>query len=165
MCDGPGGQWRLARTDWPAAAAERASALDPPPARRYLLAPSSNVWMRGEGLRSSESAFQILKRRELKIGGEGCDIALPGEADAFGQTMQEYVPLLFLAIETTRLATLRRLAFSRPHHTPLSSRVLRCFVHAQTARTGGRCERILSRTATDGCCSGTGIDRHDAHPR
>ena len=74
VCDGPGGQWRLARKDWPAAAAERASALDPPPARRYLMAPSSNVWMRGEGLRSSEWAFQILKRRELKIGGEGCDI-------------------------------------------------------------------------------------------
>ena len=30
------GQWRLTRTDWPAAAAERASSLDPPSRRKWI---------------------------------------------------------------------------------------------------------------------------------
>ena len=83
--------------------------------------------MRGEGLCSSEHAHKILKRRELKIGGEGCDITLPGESDAFGQTMQEYVPLLFLAIETTRLAMLRRLApLPRPNRDSACAELCSC---------------------------------------
>ena len=53
--------------------------------------------------------MQTLWSRELRIGGERSDIALPGEQDAFGETLQEYLPLLFCAIEADRGGTLRRL--------------------------------------------------------
>ena len=103
------GIWTITRKAWPAAAAQRASVSLDPPTRPVLLAPSAEVWKRGEGLRNSESLYRILLSRDLKMGGERCDVALPGENDAFGEAIEEYVPLLFLAIETGRPATLRRL--------------------------------------------------------
>ena len=67
------------------------------------------AWQLGEQLRIPVAAWNILKSRELKIGGEGGDIALPGEPVPFGKTLGEYVPLLVCAIEEDRNATLRRL--------------------------------------------------------
>ena len=102
----PGGGWRIIVTRGPASSSTTALA---PLTRPRLAAPSTEIWRHGEDLRSSCSALKTLQSRELKIGGERCDIALPGQDDAFGESLQEYVPLLFCAIETNRIGTLRRL--------------------------------------------------------
>ena len=102
------GQWQIVRTDWPAAVAAHSSTLDPPqPSRARLLAPST--WRRGEQLSSPMTKWQTLKLRELTVGGDRSDVRLPGEINAFGGSLHEYVPLLFAAIQENRIATLCRL--------------------------------------------------------
>ena len=102
----PGGGWKISVTRGPASSSTTALA---PLTRPRLAAPSAEIWQQGEHLRSSRFALQTLQSRELKIGGDRCDIALPEEDDAFGETLDEYVPLLFCAIEANRCGTLRRL--------------------------------------------------------
>ena len=53
--------------------------------------------------------WQTLKLRELTVGGDRSDVRLPGEINAFGGSLHEYVPLLFAAIQENRIATLCRL--------------------------------------------------------
>lgn len=101
-----GGGWKITVTRGPASSSTTALA---PLTRPRLAAPPAEIWQHGENLRSSRSALQTLWSRELRIGGERSDIALPGEQDAFGETLQEYLPLLFCAIEADRGGTLRRL--------------------------------------------------------
>ena len=102
----PGGGWKISVTRGPASSSTTALA---PLTRPRLAAPSAEIWQQGEHLRSSRFALQTLQSRELKIGGDRCDIALPEEDDAFGETLDEYVPLLFCAIEANRCGTLRKL--------------------------------------------------------
>ena len=79
--------------------------------RARLTAPAPEVWRRGEQLWRDERVRKILLERELRIGcsRKDCDIVLPGNFDPFSESLQEYVPMLFQAIELDRSASLRRL--------------------------------------------------------
>ena len=145
-----GGGWRIIVTRGPASSSTTALA---PLTRPRLAAPSTEIWRHGEDLRSSCSALKTLQSRELKIGGERCDIALPGQDDAFGESLQEYVPLLFCAIETNRIGTLRRLYWSWGSTPTVTSAVRRRSVVRQRLAGPSSCE-FCTRTALTSTCHG-----------